>query len=543
MYNVIATLFSIIIPIIILRKDFRKKDNILSCIKENRLIIFAYIIFVIGFLTRFIGIVNFPNGLNTDEASIGYEAYSVLNYGIDRNANSYPVFLEAWGSGQNALYMYIIIPFVKILGLNILSVRLPMAIIGCTSLIIMYKLLLKMEKKKFAVLGLAFFAITPWHIMKSRYGLESNVFPDFTLYAVYFIISALKEKKCWKFYLGAVFLGLCSYSYGTSYYFLPIFVIISLTLLLIKKKIKIKEGVCFLGIVFIISFPIVLMILINTFKLKEIHIGKITIPRLTQNRYEELTVLSSENIIITLWQNFYNSLKMLLLQTDGYNSNSLEFFGIIYIFSFPIAIIGGITSFKRKEESNTIFNIWFIVAFLLTLICKPNINRMNILYVPVIFYTIIGIYEIVSTFKWAKSVLFLLYLVSFIIFEITYFNTDTTKTYTFSNGIQNVIQYTKNVKADSIYFEYSFKEPYIYILFFNQGDTREFIKTVKHKNNIKTFNSVTEFGKYKFYLPKRIEQNENSCYIMTKKTKKKYKIDENIWKITYIDNFCVLERK
>ena len=110
--------------------------------------VFIFCIFVIGFLVRIIAIDSVPNGLNVDEASIGYEAYSILNYGIDRNGKSIPVFLEAWGSGQNALYAYIIMPFVKILGLSAFSVRLPMAIISCISLIVIYKLLNKEDGGK-----------------------------------------------------------------------------------------------------------------------------------------------------------------------------------------------------------------------------------------------------------------------------------------------------------------------------------------------------------------------------------------------------------
>ena len=115
LYNVIVIIFSLIISIIILRKEFNKKyEKIIEWLKVNKLVIITFVIFVVGFTVRLIGITNYPNGLNCDEASIGYEAYSLLNYGIDRNGNSWPVFLEAWGSGQNALYMYIIMPFIKI---------------------------------------------------------------------------------------------------------------------------------------------------------------------------------------------------------------------------------------------------------------------------------------------------------------------------------------------------------------------------------------------------------------------------------------------
>lgn len=58
-------------------------------IKSNpkRIISFGivFIILVVGMLIRVIGISDIPNALNCDEASAGYEAFSILNYGIDRN--------------------------------------------------------------------------------------------------------------------------------------------------------------------------------------------------------------------------------------------------------------------------------------------------------------------------------------------------------------------------------------------------------------------------------------------------------------------------
>lgn len=47
--------------------------------------ILIIIILIIGMLIRIFGIADMPNALNCDEASAGYEAFSILNYGIDRN--------------------------------------------------------------------------------------------------------------------------------------------------------------------------------------------------------------------------------------------------------------------------------------------------------------------------------------------------------------------------------------------------------------------------------------------------------------------------
>lgn len=182
------------------------REQILKFLTHNKNRIILIAILIIGSLSRLLLIEYYPNALNVDEASSGYEAWSILNYGIDRNGNFLPIFLIAWGSGQNALYSYLMIPFVKILGLNMLSMRLPMAIAGCVSLIIFYLLLKEIKDKKTALIGVAFLAICPWHIIKSRWGLESNLFPELVLLATYFIILSLKRQKKGLFYLASLIL-------------------------------------------------------------------------------------------------------------------------------------------------------------------------------------------------------------------------------------------------------------------------------------------------------------------------------------------------
>lgn len=201
-------------------------------------------IFIVGVFVRVYGIDNMPNALNVDEASSGYDAFSIMKYGVDRNGNSYPVVLYAWGSGQSVLYSLISIPFIAIFGLTEFSMRIAMAIIGSISLIAIYFLLKNIfDDKKIATIGMAFFAICPWHIMKSRWGMDCNLFPDLILFAVLFLILGIKKKKRMWQILSFVMLGISSYSYATSYLFLPIFVGITLGYLIYKKEISIKRAV------------------------------------------------------------------------------------------------------------------------------------------------------------------------------------------------------------------------------------------------------------------------------------------------------------
>ena len=60
---------------------------------------------------------------------------SLANWGVDLVLNKNPMYLYAWGSGMNILYPLIVVPFIKILGLSIFSVRLPIVILSLFSII------------------------------------------------------------------------------------------------------------------------------------------------------------------------------------------------------------------------------------------------------------------------------------------------------------------------------------------------------------------------------------------------------------------------
>ena len=540
-YNVFAILLSFLIPILLLFADVKKEKNLKKFIRNNYKIIIMYCVFVIGFLVRSVSIDKYPKGLNCDEASSGYEAFSILNYGIDRNENSFPVFLEAWGSGQNALYTYIMIPFVKLMGLNIISTRLPMVLISCVSLIVWFKLLKEIKGENFAIIGLCFLAICPWHIMKSRWGLESNVFPDLTLYAIFYIVKYIKENKCNYLYIASMVLGITGYSYGTSYFFLPIFCFLLYIYLLCTKKAKITSILISLLIIFIICLPIMLYVVINTFDLNQINLGFMTIPKLPVNRYEQQTSLFDGNILYNFIINFKNSFEILIKQNDGCTWNCINGFGIYYIFSLPLLIIGLIEVIKNNEKNQWIINVWFIAAFLLLFVFKEiNINRINILFFPLIYYISDGLYLVIKEKNIYLNIgIIFIYTIFFVLFEIKYFNDDN-KNFVFVDDIKEMIEYVDLIETDNIYIDYSFKEPYIYILYYTKCDVHTFINTVQYfdSNNLGRFDNVKAFGKYKFYLPnKKLEQNE--ICVLKKNDNINYELYKN-YKIKEFKEYVVI---
>ncbi|MDE6977891.1 MAG: glycosyltransferase family 39 protein, partial [Lachnospiraceae bacterium] len=135
------------------------------------------LILLIAVLTRCVGFGIYPGGVHVDEAFSGYEAWSMLNYGTDSWGYHNPVYLTAWGSGMNVMNSLLIIPFIRIWGLSEITIRMPQVLIGLISVYIFYLLLLRVENKNTALLGSFFLAVSPWHIMMSRWGLEGIMAP------------------------------------------------------------------------------------------------------------------------------------------------------------------------------------------------------------------------------------------------------------------------------------------------------------------------------------------------------------------------------
>ena len=98
------------------------------------------LLLVLGAAIRLVALGDLPAGLNQDEASAGYEAWALLDSGIDRNGNSWPVLFVSWGSGQNVLYSYLSMPFIALFGLNEWSLRLTAALFGILTTYVFYKI-------------------------------------------------------------------------------------------------------------------------------------------------------------------------------------------------------------------------------------------------------------------------------------------------------------------------------------------------------------------------------------------------------------------
>jgi 4-amino-4-deoxy-L-arabinose transferase-like glycosyltransferase len=79
-----------------------------------------------------------PPHLTPDEASLGYNAYSILKTGRDEYGEILPIIFKSFGDYKPGLYVYATVPFVALFGLTEFAVRLPSAIAGVAAVWLLY---------------------------------------------------------------------------------------------------------------------------------------------------------------------------------------------------------------------------------------------------------------------------------------------------------------------------------------------------------------------------------------------------------------------
>ena len=317
-----------------------------------------------------------------------------------------------------------------------------------------------------------------------------------------------------------------------------------MVIILIRKgKITIKQAIISIAIVAIVSLPIILYVVINTLGWDQINLPFLTIPKLDVNRYAKLTSIFSGEFFTTSIKNFTDSIGILISQNDYLPWNSIQPFGTIYLFSTVFTVIGIVNAFKKNKwievKYNYIFNIWLIVSIILTFICEPNINRLNIIMIPIIYYTIIGIYIVINNRKKVAIGVGILYLISFGLFVPKYFSENCDEYGTFEGKLEEVIHYVDKIEGKKIHITDKIQSNYIHVLFYTKYDTTKFVETVDYEDPKVEFKKVNSFGKYYFDDIKELNTKENNVYVIKKEEKEKFDL-ENV-KITEFEKYLVIE--
>jgi 4-amino-4-deoxy-L-arabinose transferase-like glycosyltransferase len=392
----------------------------------NKINLLLIAIILIASFFRLYNIGSIPPSPSVDEVSTGYNAYSILKTGRDEYGIRLPLILRSYDDWQPAIYAYLCIPFIYIIGLNVISVRLPAVILSIVTVLITFLLVRELFNSNedqnikkltsadiIALLAALFLAISPWHIYLSRLGFPANAALSFGIFGMYFWF---KEK----IFFSSFFLTLAFISYHTQKIFIPI-IFITLVILFFRKLSKNKIELFFSLLFITIVVSIFIQQSITPNALIRVNATNIFSSYKSEYNQQALLNLKAVNSNDLIGKIIYNrrmlSLKLVseayISHYDprwlfSYNINTqhkIDNIGLIHPWILPFILIGLVMLIISQIYIKTkiFLFIWFLISPLASAftIGTPHAVRASV-FLPL--WQILGAYGLYLTFKYLKKI-------------------------------------------------------------------------------------------------------------------------------------------
>jgi len=508
-----------------------------------RYFLLIVIVLLAGFL-RVYKLDQYPAGLNADEAAIGYNAYSLIQTGKDEHGNPWPIHFKSFGDYKPGLYFYLVLPFVKVLGLNIWAVRLPSAILGVLGVLGVYWLVNELFansvhpkgvpsatlRVSLGLLSSLLLAISPWHIHFSRGGWEVNAATFFILWGTLMFLKGLRSSRFFIFHFS--FFVFSMYTYHSARIIVPL---LGLGLILIYRNKLLaywlaKERKWF---VFGVLLALVLLIpLIKDFlgpagvsRFSGVGILADEGPywRTNEQRGEHqnwnsfwVRILHNRPVYYGLsflenWADHFHG-EFLFLSGDSIQRNRVPETGQMYLVEVPFLVLG-IWFLLKDKPKNYHFILWWLavapVAAALTF-QTPHALRAHNMIIPLVIIMAYGLRNVLIWVKNQKKVivsLFYCFIVSLFLLNFArylhqyYVHYPQTYPAAWEYGFEELVHYVKGVQDqyDHIYVTDKYDQPYILFLFYLRYPPQRFQEEVVLTPRDKFgFSTVRNFDKYYF---------------------------------------------
>lgn len=487
------------------------------------------IIMVLASILRLVSLDQYPSGLNADEASIGYNAYSLIQTGKDEFGHPWPTSFQSFNDYKPGLYFYLVLPFVKILGLNEWAVRLPSALLGTLTVYLVYWLTkFLFNNKTIGLFSGLLLAVNPWHLHFSRGGWESNASLTFTVIGVCLLILGLNNRT--KLTLGLLAMLASMYTYHSARLVTPLFMVgIGIYWLKSEKLSKlIKSLIIPAGIAILFSLPLIINIFsggasrfsgVGLFadtgpfwranEMRAQHSDYLAlVPTMLHNKYLEYGFRFIDNYLRHFSGDY------LFISGDEIQRNRVPETGQLLLIQIPLLLFGTFYLIKNGRKETLLIFWWLIVAPIASALTfqSPHAIRSLNMVIPLTIISGYGLYCLLNLLKVIIRNRFLLTTVHCTLITVFLWNTvlyfhqyyiHYPQTYpsAWEYGFKPLANYLKENqgKYDQIYITDRYDQPYILTAFYLQYPPELFQKEAKLTDRDQYgFSTVKQFGKYTF---------------------------------------------
>lgn len=449
------------------------------------------VIVVLFLITRLYKITEIPLSVYWDEASIGYNAYSIAETGKDEWGKFFPIHFRAFGEFKLPVYIYSVVPFVKAFGLNEFSVRMPAVLFSLGVIILIFLLAKQLFSSIAAGLFSSFFiSISPWFFIFSRTGYEATAGLMFYLMGIYLFI---KSTRNYYIFLSALSFILSAYSYNSFRIIIPLTIFLLLAFEMKKMKRGIMRWMILSGLVLALS-------IIPIYRLYKYDAGA--------SRLQTVGAASS-SFINNYLSHF--SPDFLFVNGDENLRSQQQGFGQLYFPEAAFLILGFIYVIRNKSRYRLLPLILLLLGPIPAAITKESPHALrSISMVPFIgMISAEGAVYFGQLFKNKGKLVNFTIVIIFLIFFLNYFlnfliiypsQSARDWQYEYKQSLQQLRCCKKNyTDYDKIYISDKYAQPYIFALFYLKYNPDKFRQEVE-RNSVDQwgFSTVKKFGKFEF---------------------------------------------
>jgi 4-amino-4-deoxy-L-arabinose transferase-like glycosyltransferase len=495
---------------------FPNKKKILLCL---------LFLIVFSFSIRIYKIDTAPSGVSPDEASWGYNAYSILQTGKDEHGVSYPIIFQAFGDQKLPLYIYSLVPSIKAFGLNNFSIRLPAAVVGTLVTLAIFFFLMKFGfSTETSFIGAFITATSPWQIILSRiFGYDSNFGLLFFILGLLFSFMVYKKGRLLYAILSGICFGLTLYSYVAFRLISPVILLSFIFIYMRNVKLFDLRRAMLLVSFLVVICPLIFLSFAGKGNVRLNQASSTTNSgvalNINENRYfcnqtlPKLLCYINSNKVVAYSRN-YLSRYMYVFSPDYIfisgekddNFLNVENFGLLSIILLPFYLLGLLYLWNRIITKSLTKNELFLIvglmvaplpAILVDMPQKVRISALFPFYIILILYGVSQAKDFVKKFINEKGYyvgLILLLIIFNIFFMINFLAVHVNKyDVVYGDYIPKLMQYLNQQDKKTQIYIASIDEGIEYYAYVNKVDPSIFQKTViREKPNAIGFAQATD---------------------------------------------------
>lgn len=489
-------------------------------------IAFGLIIIMATFL-RFYKLDQVPPSLSWDEVAVGYNAYTIANWGKDEWGQTLPFYFKSFEENKHPVDIYLTAISIKIFGLSDYATRSSSALFGILSVIIIFFLGKELFKNNYVgLIAALFLAISPYDIHFSRFNHEFNFAIFFFMLGLLLFFYAIEGRRK-LLPLSVLSFGITFVSYNSAKIVVPLTILL-LSALYFKQLIRFRRELLISLVIFLIFLGIIIFnpALLGGARAKQTlfsegDISKTEIYKKTGNYY-----LGYGEIIFKQYISHF-SLDYLFISGDKNPRLSSQGSGEFYKIDIIFLLIGLITLLWKRSKISIILLFWALIAPIPSAIAQeaPHAARAMFTCGSWTLIAALGCYQLIYYCKkiYLKALIILIFL-AILSYEFSgylgYYFSEYPKRYAieWQYGMKQAAEYIKeNNGYFQIYATDVRSQPYIFFLYYLQEPLLKFLETVKYnQTESRSHNLVTNFDN--FYFGGNLTEampNYGDLYILT----------------------------